>query len=289
MIDFFAFDSGVQTRLIASVVLLVVFAFLRVAATRLVRGKTTVLSDEQRQRLFYSRAVSNAILGFGLIAIWLTQLQHLAFSLTAVTVAVVIATKELLICLAGFLVRTGSRSFSVGDWIEVNGVRGEVVDLTPLTTTLLELDERRLGRDYTGRTTTIPNAWFVTHQVINETFGKNYAVHRFTLTVEKPYNISVARRFLETAAREAYKDYKDTAERYNALIERKLGVDLPGPEPQVTITTTDLGRIQFHILLFCPTSQVEAMQAKISDAFFDALCRREIPLLDAPNVAENPG
>tara|TARA_Y100000588_G_scaffold379511_1_gene461794 strand:+ start:389 stop:1240 length:852 start_codon:yes stop_codon:yes gene_type:complete len=279
------FDEPVMIRLVLTLVLVAGILAMRWGLTRWVRRDSALLSDAQRQRLFYVRTASHVFFVVGIGLIWLTQIQNAALSLTAVIVAVVIATKELLICLAGFLVRTGSRSFSVGDWIEVNGVRGEVVDFTPLTTTLLELDEREFGRDYTGRTTIIPNAWYVTHQVINETFGKNYAVHRFRVTVEPGLDIAAAREFLLTQAAELCSRYHDVASRYNALIERKLAVDLPGPDPEVTITTTDLGKLQFHILLFCPTHVVENLQATITERFLDAVAREGIPRIV---LAEKP-
>jgi len=61
------------------------------------------------------------------------------------------------------------------------------------------------------------------------------------------------------------------------MIERKLGVDVPGPEPEVAITTTDLGRVQFHVLLFCPTQVVKTIETEITKRFLDAINYGDIP------------
>jgi small-conductance mechanosensitive channel len=66
------------------------------------------------------------LLLLGLVLIWAPQLWTFALSLAAVAVEIVVATKEMILCISGSLMRASPRAFSVGDWIEVADVRGEV-------------------------------------------------------------------------------------------------------------------------------------------------------------------
>ncbi len=59
---------------------------------------------------------------------WNTEINEFALSLTAIAVAVVVASKEIILCFTGSIQRASSRSFRIGDWIEVGNTRGEVIE-----------------------------------------------------------------------------------------------------------------------------------------------------------------
>mgnify|MGYP001215256827 CR=1 FL=1 len=59
--------------------------------------------------------------------------------MVAIAVALVIATKELILCVSGALIKGGARSFNIGDRIQVKEFRGDVIDQNLLTTTILEV------------------------------------------------------------------------------------------------------------------------------------------------------
>lgn len=111
-------------RLIASVVLVAAVMIARAVIARWISGGAHMLDDTQRRQVFYLRSAVTAGILVGLVVIWASALQNLLLSLTAVTLALVIATKELLMCLSGFVMRTTNRLFSVGNCIECNGMRG---------------------------------------------------------------------------------------------------------------------------------------------------------------------
>jgi hypothetical protein len=122
-------------RLVVTLILLIVLLFLRHLITRwvIVRG-AHILDEQQRRQLFWLRTAIMLVFLLGLLGIWGGALQTMLLSLTAVMLALVIATEELLMCLSGFLLRATGRLFGVGDWIEFNGIRGEVTDHTLLST-----------------------------------------------------------------------------------------------------------------------------------------------------------
>jgi small-conductance mechanosensitive channel len=242
---------------------------LRHFATRFIRKGADILDEGQRKRLFYSRSALNLLLAVALLIIWLGQLQNLVLSLTAVTVAIVIATKELLMCLSGFLLRTGSHAFAVGDWVEVAGIRGEVTDHNLLSTTLLEIHDPGHGHRYTGRSLVIPNSLFLTTPVRNENFARNYCIHDFSIHTAAELDPSKAVAWLEEEARRSCRPFEEVSRRYNAMIDRKLGVDVPGPDPEVTLRTTDLGHFEFEVLIFCPTREAAKLERQITLQFLD--------------------
>lgn len=258
-------------RLFVTAVLIVAIAVARsVIAGRIAHRQN--LPDERRRRdLFYMRSGLSLVLVAGLFMIWIGQIQSVLLSLTAVTVAIVIATKELLMCVSGFLLRTTGKLFSVGDWIECNGMRGEVIDLTLLSTTLLEREAGARGYGFTGRTFILPNSVFLSHPVHRENLGRDFASHRFAITLENPVDAVAAVQWLQRRAEQVCNAFLAEARAQRAKTERRLGVALGGAEPVVTVTTTDIGKMQLEVALLCPAAKAVALEQEITADFLSAV------------------
>ena len=177
-----ALDGLPWPDLWASVLLVLVLWICRKIVVGLVRMRTDLPPHVLRRWVVSSRNVVLFLILIGLVLIWAPQLRTFALSIAAVAVAIVVATKELILCVSGALVRASTRAFTVGDWIDVGGIRGEVVDHTLLATTLQEFQPNSFH--YTGRTAVIPNSLLVTAPVRNLTVVRDYTFHTFALTFE---------------------------------------------------------------------------------------------------------
>lgn len=268
-------------RLVISIGLAGVILIARGATTRMIRGRADVLDTQRRRQLFYARSAFNTALALGLLLIWLGQVHNLVLSLTAVTVALVVATKELLMCVTGFFLRTGASSYSVGDWIEVNGLRGEVTDYNLLSTTILEITPPRLGHAYTGNRLVLPNSLFLSHPVRNEQHLRHHLLHRFTVTVDPPERVDATLAWLEAAAHQAWQPFAEKAREHSRALDQRLGVDLPGPAPVVSVATNDNAKLAFSVLLFCPAAKAQDLEREITCALLDRLRADEPPTATA--------
>ena len=64
--------------------------------------------------------------------------------------------------------------------------------------------------------------------------------------------------------------FYDVAARYNTMIEKHAGVDLPGAEPHMHITSGPSGEQVVHFMLFCPTDKATHLEHKIRADFMEA-------------------
>jgi hypothetical protein len=270
-------------RLVITVVMVLLFVIGRRLATRYMRGGAEVLDASRRRRVFYARSAFNLGLAVALLVIWLGHLQDIMLSLTAVIVAVVLATKEIIMCVSGFALRTGTGLYSVGDWIEVNGVRGEVSDYNLLSTTLLELAPPKRGHGYTGNLIVIPNSLFLTHSVRNERLSRHYVLHPFVVTVEPVLNVGEALAWWTTQAASACADFAEEAERVSMAVDRALSADVQGPAPLVHVGTSDTARVNFQIQLFCPAARAHALEVSLTSDFLSAVAAGQF----SPATPEN--
>ncbi|MCB1886694.1 MAG: mechanosensitive ion channel family protein [Rhodocyclaceae bacterium] len=264
-------EQQVIVRVVLSLLLISGLALLRRAAIRRVRGDTDALDPRRRRQIFYIGNAFNLATGLGLLLLWLGQVQNLLLSLTAVTVAVVLATKELLMCVSGFALRTGANSFSVGDYIEVGSLRGEVTDFNLLSTTLLEVADAAGGYAHTGHRIVLPNSLFLTNPVRNGRQIRPFVLHEVAITADPVADPAGTLAWLESRCQTALAPFAELAQAHGSEIDRKFGIDLPGPDAEVSLRTTDGGKLVFSMRLFCPASRARFVEQEITAALLQHL------------------
>lgn len=141
--------------------------------------------ESKRRFLVASRNITLLLVLFSLVFIWSAQIQTLALSMFAVAAAVVVATKELIMCLSGSILRSATQQYSVGDYIEINGLRGRVVDINLLNTLMMQVGPNPLVGQLAGTTVSFPNSLLLSHPVRRDNILGDYVIH----TVEIPVPI----------------------------------------------------------------------------------------------------
>lgn len=175
------------------------------------------------------------LLLFGLTLIWGDELRTLALSLVALAVAFVVATKELILCVTGSILKSGSRSFEMGDRIQIRDFRGDVMEQSLLATTIMEVGPGKITHQRTGRKIVIPNSMFVSESVINESFTNDFVFHVFTLPFKRSDNWQGAKQALMAAMDRHCGPYMELALQHMQHFKVKHGLEVPSVEPRVTL------------------------------------------------------
>lgn len=246
--------------LVASLALLLAVLLGRALAVRAL-GRSHFNVEVRRRWIGYIRTATLVFFLLGLIVIWAQQVRAVAISLLAVAVAVAIATKELILCLSGSVLRASARAFSVGDFIEVEGVRGEVVDVGALSTTILEVGPGPGSQLRTGRSIVIPNSVFLAKPVYNETITEDYVLHLLTAPLQPGDDWQRAEQALLSAAREECAAFIVEARQHMERLAAEQHLEPPRVDPLVYLRLTEHGVV---LLLRFPTpsrSRVRVEQA----------------------------
>jgi small-conductance mechanosensitive channel len=256
-------QSGITSLLVIAGILA-----LRYFLSHLIKGKSEILDKEQRRWLNRINNGTGMLIVISLIFIWAPQIHTFALSLTAVAVAVVLTTKELLMCLTGGFLRATSKPFDVGDWITVDGFTGEVMRITALATMVEEIDTQEKTYQYTGRTIQIPNSRFLTVNVENANFIKDYVYYDVPIAVQyNDLDPVVLMDELKKISQIYYAAFKDEAVKFNQKVEKKAAVDFADPEPQLFLKTTELGHNLYTVRMFMPTKLAAQVSADMTRDF----------------------
>jgi small-conductance mechanosensitive channel len=227
-------------------------------------------TELRRKWLVQSRNGLLLLLILGLVLIWGEELRTLALSIVAIAVALVIATKELILCVIGSLLKTASNSFELGDRIQIKDFRGDVIDQNLLATTIMEVGPGKITHQRTGRTMVIPNAMFVSEPVINESFTHDYVFHVFTIPFKREEDWRGAQlAFLDSAKRHCAPYLEDVRKHMNR-IGIKRGLEVPSVDPRVTIQVP--AACEIHLIVRVPAKSGERgfiEQAILTDVFLN--------------------
>lgn len=124
--------------------------------------KSHETSNEKKLRRFVSlRNTTIFVMVIGLIVIWSGEIKTMILSITAMSAAIIIAFKEIILCFSGSLLIASNKLFSIGDYIEIDGIKGKVIDKNFIYTRLSISDAMQL------RELNVPNMTFITNKVIN--------------------------------------------------------------------------------------------------------------------------
>ncbi|MBY8073901.1 mechanosensitive ion channel family protein [Vibrio fluvialis] len=280
-------DYLLTHKLIFTLIILLFAVFMRRVALLQIRGDAAFLTEHQRKWMSSTKNGTFAATLFVLFVLWQPEISQFALSVTAIAVAIVVASKEIILCFTGSIQRASSRSFRIGDWIEVGKLSGEVIEHNMMATVIQEIDLQHGQYHYTGKTATLPNSMFFTFPVKNLNFMKRYVFHNFTVVVPEFVNLYPLVPVMYERIEEHFSHFIDVARRYNSMIEKHAGVDLPNAEPHIDITSAPAGEQIVHFMIFCPTERATHLEQLIRRDFMEEYERAfpRQPTLAEPSAA----
>ncbi len=243
-------DSSVALDGLKSLVLLLFLVVSRTLIARWIANNPTLSMESKRRWVVTTRNSVVFVFLLGLVFIWAHELQTFAVSIIALAAALVVATKELILCWSGAALRVGGKIYTVGDRIQIAGYRGVVLDHDIFATKLLEIGPGQSAHLYTGRVTTFPNSLIFTNPLIKENPDQQYGLYTLTIPLKDEEDWQKGERALLESAKAECAPFMDEAMRQMKLLEQANLLEAPSPEPRITIQLPESGAV--HLVLRFP-------------------------------------
>src|SRR4051794_33741673 len=228
---------GVNAETGKKLLLSLVFVAAVILVNRLVKLALKATTGEKMGRVqFWARQVirlvTTLLLAIGVVSIWFNNPSQLASAAAFVTAGLAIASQRLITAFAGYFIILRGKNFNVGDRIVMGGVRGDVIALGFMQTTIMEMgqppgeqaDAPSLwisARQYTGRIVTVTNDKIFDTPVYNYTTEFPYIWEEMRIPV--PYNADRRRaeQILLDAARRRTTKVRELGEEPLKDLERR--------------------------------------------------------------------
>jgi small-conductance mechanosensitive channel len=250
--EFDSFLAGLGTEIVGTIVIVAAVILANIVISAALRGRGWLSRETKLRASVFWRNFSFLIAFVALLFIWRAELRAAALSFAALSVALVLGGKELLTSILGYIHRTTSGSFEFGDIIDINGIRGEVIDQTLLSTTVLEMSEEHL---FTGRVVQFPNSFYVGHALKNHSRLGNYQLALVAVPLAPDSNLETAKEGLIEAAKAVCSEYVDPAQKALRDLEGEQFIVMPSADPRVTVRLGDAGKVTLLLRFPCLTNQ----------------------------------
>lgn len=227
----------------------------------LARGE--ISAEKRRLHLVWARNIIWFVVLLTTVAVWASTIAGFALSLAAVAGAVLIVSKELIMCMHGYLYVTLVQPYKIGDVIEFNQLHGRVVDIDMFATTLVEFDK---AGQRTGKVAEFPNGLLLTHPLKNVTPNGAYVLHaiRIPMPLGQAPDLDRVEAAARTAADLATAPWRDDAMSHFRKASEENFIALPSGQTKVSWDFSDPEHLMLLVRVACPSAE----RAKVEQAVF---------------------
>jgi small-conductance mechanosensitive channel len=277
---------GVSSETLRKVILTVLFTLAIVAIRYVVEGLVRFVTRRRpRERgSFWIAQAANIFTAtlflLAMLSIWFDDPGRLATGIGLVSAGLAFALQKVVTSLAGYFVIIRSRVFTVGERITMGGVRGDVISLGFLKTTLMEMGDPApgatgvwiRGRQHTGRIVTVTNDKIFEEPVYNSTRDFPFLWEEINVPITYATDRALAEKILLDAAQAESAVAQKEAESLRTRMNDVYNLDLEPLTPRVFMRITD-NWLELSLRFIVPDNVTRSAKDRVARAIlkgFDA-------------------
>jgi small-conductance mechanosensitive channel len=277
-----ALHGMIQSALFIILIVLMVYIADRTIDRRLAEmGQGTRLHTLRAVIRFAVQAVGVLLILFVIVG----APQQTTTFLGLATAGITVAMKDFIVAFFGWFVLMGKNGLRVGDWVEIDGVAGEVVEINLLRTVLLETGNWTDTGHPTGRKVAFVNSYAIEGHFFNFTTSGQWMWDELQITVppnQDPYPLldsiqATVAKETETNAAAAEKEWKNAASNYK--------VSSVSGAPTVNLRPTPAG-VEVHVRYIARAQERSAIRTRLNQALVELLHHREADKKESMSAAK---
>lgn len=231
------FDPTVGKLISSIVAVMIVISFVRIIQKLIVKK---IKDTDTRYRLRKSISFFGYLLVvFALTIIFSDKLGGLTVALGVAGAGIAFALQEVIASFAGWFAISFAKFYKTGDRVQLGGIKGDVIDVGILRTTLMELGQWVNGDLYNGRVVRIANSFVFKEPVFNYSGDFPFLWDEITIPIKYGSDHKFARELLLKISNDLLSDYASKAkDAWKELVEKFL-IEDASVEPMITMIAND--------------------------------------------------
>ncbi len=171
-----------------------------------------------------------------IMVVYSSQLSGLNVFLGVAGAGIAFALQEVIASIAGFIAINFSNFYSVGDRVMLGGIKGDVVDIGILRTSIMQIGDWVNGDLYNGKIVRIANSFIFKEPVFNYSGDFPFLWDEVVIPIKTESDFRYAKEKFMEILYEVQGDYAKGAERHWAKMTEKLMVENAQVAPMVNMT-----------------------------------------------------
>lgn len=188
-----------------------------------------------------------------------------------------VALKDFIVGFIGWFVLMGKNGIRLGDWVEINGVTGEVVEIGPFHTVLLETGNWTDSGHPTGRRVTFTNSFAIEGHYFNFSTSGQWLWDELQLVLpagRDPYPVVEE---IQKRVSEATKEGAKQAEQEWRLATRSREMSSFSVDPAISIKPV-VGGVEVAVRYITRANERYQLRAQLYQAAVEMLGRKSVPV-----------
>ena len=248
--------------------------------------------DDRHTAYWLRKVVTYAIWALALlliVVVWAEFGRQAGFVVGALTAGVAFALQNVLGSFAAWLGILVGKVFRTGDRVMMGGVRGDVIDVSPLRTTIMEIgspgskedsDVWVHARQYTGRVVTISNQAFFEEPIYNYSKDFEYIWEEISIPLTYTTDWEKGRAILLEEVEEATRPFREASAEALAEMARRYLVRKSEMSPQVFVRLTD-NWIELSARFVIPVRSARSVKSAASEEVLRRYSEESISIASA--------
>ncbi len=227
---------------IGRLITLLIGVLVIVTAVRMLNRSLARMVEDSEARYRTRKVVTfggYAAIGILILTIYSGRLGGLTVTLGVAGAGIAFALQEVVASFAGWFAISLSGFYRTGDRVELGGIKGDVIDIGVLRTTLMEVGEWVKGDLYTGRVVRVANSFVFKAPVFNYSGDFPFLWDEITLPVKYGTDWKHARAMLMRVGTEIVGEYTAGARGAWKEITKAYLVEDAMVEPMVSMVAND--------------------------------------------------
>jgi small-conductance mechanosensitive channel len=175
-----------------------------------------------------------------------SEIKYFTLSLGLISAGIAFALKEVLLSVAGWFAIFASNIYKPGDRIEINGIKGDVIDIGVTRTTLMEIGEWVKSDNYSGRIVQISNDFVFKGVVNNYSADFPFVWDEIEIPIKYGSDIKLVNQIILDAAKKTLSNYVEFAKEHWEKMVRKYLIENANIDSTLTFKLTD-NWIEFNL------------------------------------------
>lgn len=222
------------TLLFGILVVVLVVRIIRSSITRYVSG-----SDSRYRLRKFITFFSYLVVVLMVSVIFSDQLSGLTVAFGVAGAGIAFALQEVIASFAGWFAINFAHFYSTGDRVEVGGIKGDIIDISFLRTTLMELGEWVDGDLYNGRVVRVANSFVFKAPVYNYSGEFPFLWDEIKVPVKYGSDHRLAREILSEIAEKEVGEYARKADISWKAFSKRFLLEHARVEPIVSLVAND--------------------------------------------------
>jgi small-conductance mechanosensitive channel len=225
--------------------------------------------------LRYKAQKTVEILGYFLIIIltisyFTGNIRDFTLAIGLISAGIAVTLQELILSVAGSVYILVVKLYSPGDRIEMNGIKGDVIDIDSMYTTMMEIGMWVHSDNYTGRIVKLTNAYVFKGPIYNYTQDFPFLWDEINLPIRYGSDLSLAKELIMNVANQTLQKYTDASTQVWKDVVQKYYIEDAQLAPTIAVLLTD-NWINLNLRYIVDHKHRRRTKNQLNEAIYEAI------------------